>query len=52
MNGCARFSVEFIRLNPSAAFGLTQAQLVAIVFIIIGAAGLFRIKQTGTRTTA
>lgn len=52
MNGCARFSVEFIRLNPSAAFGLTQAQLVAIVFIIIGAAGLFRIKQTRTRTTA
>ncbi|HPF05607.1 MAG TPA: prolipoprotein diacylglyceryl transferase [Spirochaetota bacterium] len=48
MNGCARFSIEFIRLNPSAAFGLTQAQLVAIVFIAIGAAGLFKINRKNT----
>jgi phosphatidylglycerol:prolipoprotein diacylglycerol transferase len=52
MNGCARFSVEFIRLNPSAALGLTQAQLVAIIFVVIGGAGLLRIKQTGNQSAA
>ncbi len=45
MNGLARFSVEFIRLNPEAALGLTQAQVVALFFIATGAAGLFIIKK-------
>jgi phosphatidylglycerol:prolipoprotein diacylglycerol transferase len=52
MNGCARFSIEFIRLNPSAAFGMTQAQLVALVFIAIGGAGLFKINRNSTQQTA
>lgn len=52
MNGLARFLIEFIRLNPSAAFGLTQAQLVAIGFIATGAAGLFRISRSGTKRAA
>lgn len=41
MNGAARFLIEFIRRNPSALFGLTQAQLVAFAFIVAGAAGIF-----------
>lgn len=32
----ARFSVEFIRLNPRVAYGLTQAQLIAIVLFLGG----------------
>jgi phosphatidylglycerol:prolipoprotein diacylglycerol transferase len=37
-----RFAVEFIRINPRIAFGLTQAQLIAIVLFIAGAAWLTR----------
>ena len=36
----ARFAVEFIRINPKIAFGLTQAQLIAIVLFIAGAGWL------------
>jgi phosphatidylglycerol:prolipoprotein diacylglycerol transferase len=32
----ARFAVEFIRINPHVAFGLTQAQLIAIVLFCAG----------------
>ncbi|MCL2154489.1 MAG: prolipoprotein diacylglyceryl transferase [Leptospirales bacterium] len=49
MNGCARFAIEFIRVNPVAAFGLTQAQIIAICFIIGGSAGLFYVMKLGVR---
>ncbi len=38
-NGVERFLVEFIRLNPENAFGLTQAQLIAIGLMIVGFVG-------------
>jgi hypothetical protein len=31
--------VEFIRLNPRLLFGLSEAQLISIVLIIIGISG-------------
>jgi len=37
--GFSRFMVEFIRLNPSLAFGLTEAQLVALGMVVAGVAG-------------
>ncbi len=37
--GFSRFLVEFIRLNPSLAFGLTEAQLVALGMVVAGIAG-------------
>ncbi len=40
LNGFARFSIEFIRLNPVATFGLTQAQIIALFFILAGIIGL------------
>lgn len=52
LNGAARFSIEFIRLNPPAAFGLTQAQLVAICFIITGVAGLIKIRSGSTSSAS
>ena len=49
-----RFLVEFVRRNPDAAFGLTQPQLVAIVFMLAGGAWLvFRrgaVTAPATRT--
>ena len=44
-NATARFLVEFIRINPRIAFGLTQAQLIAIVLFIAGAAWLFHNRR-------
>lgn len=38
----ARFLVEFIRVNPSIGFGLTQAQWIAIVLFIGGVSWLVR----------
>lgn len=40
----ARFLVEFIRINPVAAFGLTQAQLIAIVLMGSGLGGLIALR--------
>lgn len=39
LSGLPRFLVEFIRLNPKIALGLTQAQIIGICFIIAGIAG-------------
>jgi phosphatidylglycerol---prolipoprotein diacylglyceryl transferase len=36
LTGIARFLVEFIRLNPRVLWGLTNAQIVSIVFIAAG----------------
>lgn len=38
--GVERFSVEFLRLNPRLLFGLSEAQIIASILIIIGAIGL------------
>ncbi|PKL37641.1 MAG: hypothetical protein CVV44_14960 [Spirochaetae bacterium HGW-Spirochaetae-1] len=44
MNGMARFSVEFFRLNPKAAFSMTQAQIIAIFFCITGIIGIYLVR--------
>ena len=44
-NATARFAVEFIRINPRVAFGLTQAQLIAIVLFTLGAAWLLYLRS-------
>ncbi|WP_420454471.1 prolipoprotein diacylglyceryl transferase [Rubrivirga sp.] len=38
--GAERFLIEFIRVNPDAAFGLPQSQLISIGFMVAGAVGL------------
>ena len=39
--GLERFSVEFIRLNPRLLFGLSEAQLISIVMMIVGSIGFY-----------
>jgi len=36
----ARFSIEFIRLNPGILFGFTEAQLISIGLFMVGVIGL------------
>ncbi|RCK71902.1 MAG: Prolipoprotein diacylglyceryl transferase [Ignavibacteriae bacterium] len=39
--GIERLLVEFIRINPRIFFGLSEAQLISILLIIIGIAGIY-----------
>ncbi len=45
LNGAARFLVEFIRLNPVMAFGLTQAQIIAIFYVLTGILGWILVEK-------
>jgi len=36
LSGIARLMVEYIRLNPKIIFGLSEAQLISLILIIIG----------------
>lgn len=39
--GLERFSIEFIRINPRILFGLSEAQIVAVLLIISGLYGFY-----------
>lgn len=41
MAGSERFLIEFIRLNPRLLFGLSEAQLIALILIFSGLLGLY-----------
>src|SRR5262249_2007221 len=34
--GTARFLIEFVRINPPVAFGLSEAQLISVTLFVIG----------------
>jgi phosphatidylglycerol:prolipoprotein diacylglycerol transferase len=40
LSGAARFLVEFIRVNPRILMGLSEAQLIALIMIVIGIFGI------------
>lgn len=46
-----RFSVEFLRLQPRIAFGLSEAQLFSIALFILGGAGLMILRRKATERT-
>ena len=37
--GLERFAVEFIRLNPRLLFGLSEAQLISVILMLLGVVG-------------
>jgi phosphatidylglycerol:prolipoprotein diacylglycerol transferase len=45
LSGVSRLLVEFIRINPRLMFGLSEAQLISIVLIVLGL--IFFIKGPG-----
>ncbi len=47
--GVERLSIEFIRLNPHLLFGLSEAQLISIVLIVVGAAGYYYFTKNKDR---
>jgi len=50
LHGLARFMVEFIRLNPRLLFGLSEAQLISIVFFAWGLYLIFRLPNKTVKT--
>jgi phosphatidylglycerol:prolipoprotein diacylglycerol transferase len=47
-----RFAIEFLRPNPRLAFGLSEAQLIALILLAIGLFGWWRFTvSAGTETT-
>jgi len=48
LSGAARFLVEFVRVNPRILFGLSEAQVIAIVLFLAGAVGM---KLISSRTS-
>lgn len=45
LTGIARFSVEFIRINPRSFFGMTNAQTASLASIIVGGILLARLRR-------
>ena len=45
LSGMSRFIIEFIRINPVVAAGLSQAQIVSVILILIGIVILMRIRK-------
>ncbi|MBT8382371.1 MAG: prolipoprotein diacylglyceryl transferase [Ignavibacteriaceae bacterium] len=45
LSSAARFLVEFIRLNPRILFGLSEAQLIAIVLGTVGLFGFYKLSN-------
>lgn len=50
LSGAARFAVEFVRINPQVAWGLSAAQLTSLALMAVGGAML--LGQRGWRTAA
>ena len=50
--GLERFLVEFVRRNSDAFLGLTQPQLVAVVFMLAGGAWLVLRRDAVARTAS
>lgn len=45
LSGIARFLVEFIRINPRSFLGMSNAQVMSLVSVILGAAILLTVKR-------
>ncbi len=45
VNGATRFLVEFIRLNPRVMPGITQAQIIAALFVLTGIIGWVMVER-------
>ncbi|MBM4177013.1 MAG: prolipoprotein diacylglyceryl transferase [Ignavibacteria bacterium] len=45
LHGLSRFAVEFIRINPQLLFGLSEAQIISVILILIGITGIIFYKK-------
>ena len=50
LGGLQRFAIEFLRINPKVAFGLSGAQLISIALIAIGGVWMIRAFKNQDQT--
>ncbi len=50
LSGTVRFLVEFVRVNPRIAFGLTEAQYISLALIVTGTILIWRSSDADTVT--
>jgi phosphatidylglycerol:prolipoprotein diacylglycerol transferase len=50
LSGAARFLVEFVRVNPRFAYGLSEAQFISLAIAAIGAVQIWRSSGPEPRT--
>ncbi|MDP2885422.1 MAG: prolipoprotein diacylglyceryl transferase [Ignavibacteria bacterium] len=50
--GLERFLIEFVRINPRSALGLSEAQLIALALVLVGLLGWYSLSrnQDGRRS--
>ncbi len=51
LSGVVRFLVEFVRVNPSVFFGLSEAQVISVGLVLFGAVQLWRGSSAEVVTT-
>ncbi|MEK7671379.1 MAG: prolipoprotein diacylglyceryl transferase family protein, partial [Bacteroidota bacterium] len=47
-----RFGVEFLRLNPRFMLGLSEAQLISVVLLIVGVVWILKLNNKTSASTA
>jgi phosphatidylglycerol:prolipoprotein diacylglycerol transferase len=50
--GIERFAIEFLRPNPRIAFGLSEAQFIALILVAIGLFGWWKFTKASTPSTS
>lgn len=45
LQAAGRFTVELIRLNPPVMFGLSEAQVLAVLFTVAGGIGILKVSR-------
>jgi len=50
LSSLARFVIEFVRINPPLAFGLSEAQMISLILMMIGAVMLTRREPPAVET--
>ena len=50
LSSLARFVIEFVRINPPLAFGLSEAQMISLILMTIGAVMLMRREPPAVET--
>ena len=48
--GIERFTIEFLRPNPRIVLGLSEAQLIAFILMLIGLIGWWKLTTSSQAT--
>ncbi len=52
LNGLGRFWIEFFRVNPKVALGLTEPQWIGLALVVLGSAGWLHLRGRRQRVPA